>query len=310
MSDVGSTESPRNGERASSFLGEGIDFTTDTFTPEEKARTLAWYREHHDHGDLDLSPFARFTIEHDPAWFKRLRRHIFSFDAPGEEAPLPLAAGVLMYVHTYFALGMGKGALYEIVTMRALGATRAEVVEALAVGAFHGGPRAINAFAEVGDEYLREWHEPAETTTRIPWPDGWRPDTSAFRSGIDLASDDLLTGELELIRTWYSRVYGEVPAHVDFLARTAPGALKTQRARFETTVRGALPAQIVPLLAVHLHALTLAPKPLRRALQLARAVRVTRRQALTSLLWAAVYGGDAVMETAFDAAGDVLEDWD
>ena len=62
------------------FLGAGIDFTTDTFTDDEKTRTLAWYREHHDVGDLDLSPFARFAIEHDPAWFKRLRRHIFTFE--------------------------------------------------------------------------------------------------------------------------------------------------------------------------------------------------------------------------------------
>jgi alkylhydroperoxidase/carboxymuconolactone decarboxylase family protein YurZ len=282
------------------FLAVGTDFTTDTFTPEEKERTLAWYREHHDFGDLDLSPFARFSIEHDPAWFKRLRRHIFSFDEPGDEPALPLAAGVLMYVHTYFALGMGKGALYEIVTIRALGATRAEVMETLAFGAYHGGPRGINAFAEVGHDYLHAWDEPPETETQVEWPAGWAPDPERLRSGIDLSSDTLLPGELELIRDWYRRTYGEVPAHVEFLGRTAPAALKTQRARFETTVRGALPVQMIPLLGVHLYALTMAPKPLRRALQLARAVGVTRREAVTALLWAAVYGGDAVLETAFD----------
>jgi alkylhydroperoxidase/carboxymuconolactone decarboxylase family protein YurZ len=294
-------------DRSSKFLGAGIDFTTDTFTAEEKARTLAWYREHHDVGDLDLSPFARFSIEHDPAWFKRLRRHIFTFDDPGDEPPLPLAAGVLMFVHTYFALGMGKGALYEIVTMRNLGATRAEVMETLAFGALHGGPRGINAFAEVGDEYLRAWDEPAGAVSRVAWPRGWAPDAARLRSGIDLSSDELLPGEVDLIRDWYRRTYGEVPPHVDFLASAAPRALKTQRARFETTVRGALPAQMIPLLALHLHALTLAPKPLRRAFQLARALGVTQRHAVTALLWAAVYGGDSVMETAFDAAGDVLE---
>jgi alkylhydroperoxidase/carboxymuconolactone decarboxylase family protein YurZ len=293
-------------ERGRDFLGVGTDFSTDTFTEDEKERTLAWYREHHDFGDLDLSPFARFSIEHDPAWFKRLRRHIFSFDEPGDEPPLPLAAGVLMYVHTYFVLGMGKGALYEIVTFRNLGATRAEVLEALAWGAYAGGPRALNAFAEVGDDYLREWAEPADTPTRVAWPDGWAPDVERFRSGIDLSSDELLPGELELITNWYTQTYGDVPAQVQFLVRTAPAALKTQRARFETTVRGALPAQMIPLLQTHLYALTLAPAPLRRALQLARALGVTRREAVTALLWAAVYGGDAVLETALDAAGDVL----
>jgi alkylhydroperoxidase/carboxymuconolactone decarboxylase family protein YurZ len=291
------------------FLSVGTDFTTDTFTPEERERTLAWYREHHDVGDLDLSPFARFSIEHDPAWFKRLRRHIFAFDAPGDEPPLPLAAGVLAYVHTYFALGMGKGALYETVTMRNLGATRAEVLEALAWGAYHGGPRGINAFAEVGDDYLRAWDEPADTRTHIAWPDGWAADVERFRSGIDLSSDELLPGELERIRDWYTSTYGDVPAHVEFLGATAPDALKTYRARYETTVRGALPAQMIPLLALHLYAVTRSPKPLRRAVQLARVLGVRRREAVTVLLWAAVYGGDAVLETAFDAAGDVLESY-
>jgi alkylhydroperoxidase/carboxymuconolactone decarboxylase family protein YurZ len=193
--------------------------------------------------------------------------------------------------------------------MRNLGATRAEVMETLAWAAFHGGPRGINAFAEVGDQYLREWQEPADTVTHLPWPEGWAPDVSRFRSGIDLSSDEPLPGELELIRDWYVRMLGEVPAHVEFLARTAPAALKTLRARVETTVRGALPAQMIPLLALHLYALTMAPKPLRRALQLAHSLGVTRRQAVTALLWAGVYGADAVTETAFDAAGDVLESW-
>jgi alkylhydroperoxidase/carboxymuconolactone decarboxylase family protein YurZ len=282
------------------FLGAGIDFTTDTFTDEEKARTIAWYREHHDVGDLDLSPFARFSIEHDPAWFKRLRRHIFTFEE------LPLAAGVVMYVHTYFALGLGKGALYEIVTMRNLGATKAEVLEALAFGAFHGGPRGLNAFAPIGDEYLREWHDAPGAVTGIEWPAGWAPDVGRLRSGIDLSSDELLPGEEELIRSWYLRMYGEVPAHVELLARTRPAGLKTLRARYETTVRGALPAQMLPLLALHLHAVQLEPKPLLRAAQLARALAVTPGQLLTALLWAAVYGGDAVLETAYEAAGDLL----
>ena len=43
-------------ESTAEFLGMGIDLSTDTFTDEEKARTLAWYREYHDHGELDLLP--------------------------------------------------------------------------------------------------------------------------------------------------------------------------------------------------------------------------------------------------------------
>jgi hypothetical protein len=46
---------------------------------------------------------------------------------------------VLMFVHTYIVLGMGKGALYEIIAMRELGASRAEVMETVRLGALHGG---------------------------------------------------------------------------------------------------------------------------------------------------------------------------
>ncbi len=54
---------------AADFLGMGIDLSRDTFTDEEKAQTLAWYREYHDYGELDLAPFARFMIEHDATGF-------------------------------------------------------------------------------------------------------------------------------------------------------------------------------------------------------------------------------------------------
>jgi hypothetical protein len=300
----------RERETPAEFLGMGIDLSTDTFTDDEKARTLAWYREYHDHGDLDLAPFARFMVEHDPTGFKRLRRHMIALDEELDEPPLPLAAGVLMFVHTYFALGMGKGALYEIITMRELGATRAEIMETIALGALQGGPLGINAFAEVGDEYLREWREDPDAVSRVAWPARWAPDVERFRSGIDLAADELLPGELDLIRDWYRRTVGEVPAQVEFLARVAPRAYKTQRARFETAVKGALPAQMIPLLTLHLSAVRVWPKPLRRSLQMAQAFGVRRREVVSTLLWAGVYGADVVLETAFDAAGDVLEAWE
>jgi alkylhydroperoxidase/carboxymuconolactone decarboxylase family protein YurZ len=300
----------RESETHTEFLGMGLDLSTDAFTDEERERTLKWYSEVHDHGDLDLAPFSRFMLEHDPTGFKRLRRHLITLEDELDGPPLPVAAGVLMFVHTYIVLGMGKGALYEIIAMRELGASRAEVMEIVRLGALHGGPRGINALAEVADAYLREWKEEAGTESRVAWPAGWAPDVERFRSGIDLASDELEPGELELIRDWYRGLLGEVPPHVDFLARVAPRAFKTQRARFETAITGALPAQMIPLLSLHLSAVRVWPKPLRRAVQTAKALGVQRGEVVAALFWAGVYGADIVMETALDAAGDILEKWD
>ena len=135
----------------------------------------------------------------------------------------------------------------------------------------------------------------------MAWPAGWAPDVDALRSGIDLGTDTLEQGELELISGWYERTDGTVPAHVELLAAVAPAALKTQRARYETAVRGELPPNSCrssrrperdPPPAA----------PLRRSLLLARSLGVRRGEAISTLLWAAIYGGEVVMETAIDAA--------
>jgi hypothetical protein len=288
------------------FLDTGLDLSTDTATEGERERTLAWYREHHDHGELDLAPFIRYQMNHDPASFKRLRRHLFALGREPEDRPLPIVAAVLLYVYSYAVLGNGKGTLYEIVAARALGVTRAQTIETLALATLQGGPLAVNAFAEYCDDYVAEW---PEDEGGVRWPDGWAPDVASLRSGIDLDSDVLEEGELELIRGWYERMTRSVPAHLELLGELAPDALKTQRARFETAVRGALPAQLVPLLEANLHAIRLQSAPLRRSLLLARSLGVRRGEALATLFWAAVYGGDVVMETAIDAVADVLADW-
>ena len=288
------------------FLDTGLDLTTDGIRDDERERTLAWYREHHDHGDLDLAPFARFQLLHDPTTFKRLRRHLFKLGTQ-PEPPLPIAVAILLWVHAYAVLGNGKGALYETIAVRNLGASRAEVLEVIALAALHGGPIAINAVAETGGAYLADWDE--ADGDGIVWPDGWTFDPDALRSGIDLRSDALEDGELELVRAWYRRTGVDVPAHVELLATLAPDALKTLRARHETAIRGALPVQMIPLLGAHLETLRGRAVPLRRALLTARGVGVRRGEALSTLLWAAVYGGEPTLETALGATVDLFEEW-
>jgi len=75
------------------YLSTGLDYSTDTFSPEEKAAVLSRYREMHDYRDLDLAPFARFGVEHNPVGFKALKRHV---EALGRTA-LPVGPMVLMW---------------------------------------------------------------------------------------------------------------------------------------------------------------------------------------------------------------------
>lgn len=287
-----------------SYLDVGFDYSTDTLSPEEKASVLAWYRELHDHGDLDLSPFARFGVEHDPVGFKALKRHV---EALGRTA-LPVGPMVLLWVYTYTALGNGKGALYEIVAARALGASKAQVLETVHLAALAGGPLALNPLGEIAHEYLLEWRD-EEDGRGLDWPDAWAADVDVFRSGIDLNADGLTAAELDLLRAWNRRLYGEVPPSVELAARANAAACKTQQARLEKAVKGAVPAQLIPLLWLHHAAIRQAPIPIRRALRLARSLGVQRDHVESTLFWAAVYGGDVVFEAAVDAAGDVLDAW-
>lgn len=287
------------------FLDPGLDFARDEFTPEEKDAMLAWYRDVHDYGDLDLAPFARFSIEHDPGGFKRLRRHVMTLAEPADGVALPTVAGVLMYVHAYTVMGNGKGALYEVIAVRALGVSKAQVLETIRLAALYGGPLGLNPLGELAMGYLDEWTE--DPPEPVSWPDGWSPNVAVFRSGIDPASDDLGAGELDLVRDWYGRMYGETPPHVEPLARLHPKAFKTQQLRFELAPTGALPAQLVPLLRLHLGAIRQSPSLVRRSVQMARALGVRRHHVVSTLFWAAVYGGDSVLEAAYQAAGDVID---
>ena len=98
-------------------------------------------------------------------------------------------------------------------------------------------------------------------------------------------------------------------ALVELAARANAAACKTQQARLEKAVKGAVPAQLIPLLWLHHAAIRQAPIPIRRALRLARSLGVQRDHVESTLFWAAVYGGDVVFEAAVDAAGDVLDAW-
>jgi hypothetical protein len=288
-----------------SFLDPGLDFGRDEFAPAEKAAMIAWYDEVHEWGGMRLAPFAGFWIEHDPGGFKRLKRHLLTLDEERDGAALPVAAGILMYVHTYTAIGNGKGALYEIVAARELGLTRSEVLDAVRHAALHGGPVGINPLADIAGGYFDDWEDGPPTQA---WPPGWAPDPAAFRSGIDHATDDLSARDLAAVEAWHRRMHGEVPAHVSAMARLHPRAYKTLRLRQETAAGAALPAQLFPLLALHLATVTRRPVAARRAAQEARALGVRRHQAVSTLFWAAVPGSEVALEQAWDAVAAVVED--
>ena len=289
---------------ARSFLDTGLDFSRDELSPEETVGLVSWYRENH--GGDELSKFTTYLIEHDPAGFKRYRRHILEIDETRDGAALPEVAHLLAFTYTYACLANEKGTLYAVINARRLGASRREILDCLRLATPVAGPFGLNAVGERTDAYLRDWEEP-DRPTAIAWPEGWVPDRAAFRSGMDLSSAEIREGDLEALRAWHRRVYGEVPDYLEPFARWHPRALKTQRMRFEGSLGDALPPQMAALCMLQLAAVRLTVRPLRRAGQLALALGAQRPHIVAMLFWAGIYGGDTVMETAFGALGDLLE---
>jgi len=289
------------------FLDTGLDTASDELTTEEAAAFLEWNQRMHGSDDTDLVSFSRFLVQHDPVGLKRLRRHIMTIDSPSEGDGLPIGAAVLMWAFSYCVLGNKEGTLYEVIAARELGASKREVVDLFRLAGYVGGPLALNAAAALTADYLDAW-TPTEHEG-LPWPDGWNPDPRAFASGIDPATNELTATELGRISAWYRRVYGESPAHIAVVARWHATALKTMRLRYEAAMSStSLPARLLPLLLLHVEALRGRELPAQRAARLARHLGCEPQQVLGTILWASVYGGDAVLEPAVRAIGDVLDE--
>jgi hypothetical protein len=292
-----------------SFLDTGLDWTSESFSGEEKAQLLSWYEDNHEAEHTHLSRFPAFWIEHDPGGFKRYRRHMIEIDQPEDGVVLPQAAHLLMYLYLYTVFANEKGILYLVINARTMGATRDEVIDTFRLAALPAGPFGVNAAAELADQYLRDWPLDSDEPG-VPWPSDWAPDPNALRSGIDLSTNEVSAADLDALRDWYMRVYGELPSHFEPLAKLHPVALKTQRIRFEAAVGETLPAQMAPLSMLLLAAQRQWPKAMLRAAQLAKALGVRRRHVVETLYWAGVYAGETTMEAAFDELGELIASWE
>src|SRR5262249_33788106 len=130
------------------------------------------------------------------------------------------------------------------------------------------------------------------------------------KSGIDFSHPGLTSTELALVLAWYTRILGEVPGYVRFLARDRPHLLKAHRNRYENTIRNGLPKQMLPYLLLHYDVIRGFKEGIRENVLLARAFGVKKEYVVGVMCRAMTsYGGPAALSVAEDAVGDVLENW-
>jgi hypothetical protein len=141
---------------------------------------------------------------------------------------------------------------------------------------------------------LREWDD-APTEPRA-FPTGWAFDPDALVSGMDFADPEVRESDLAALRDWYGRTIGEVPEHVEFLARQRPGLLKAQRQRWERAISFSLPLQLLPYLLLHYDLYRGFASGVRENLLLARAFGLTRAQALDAICSSVLHTGTGALD--------------
>jgi hypothetical protein len=304
-------------EHESRYLSTGQDWSANRFSEAEMARMKGWYADTHGEENLDLVKFLEFWAELRPEALKAYRRCIETVVGPdGFESGLG-GCSVFNMLHTYTILAYPQGVVYEIISARSRGATKAEVTDVLSLAWLHSGTVGMNTAATVASDYMLRWDPEESTPGTAPaakgmaYPAGWASDPDAFRSGIDLTDVNTMTdAELKLLEDWHLRVQGVVPEYVSFLARHYPVALKVFRYRYESVItQMVLPKQMIAIMFLHTAAVRQQPDAVRRAAMMAKQFGVTKGQALHCLATDHRYLGDLFVEPAIKSVADMFEDW-
>jgi hypothetical protein len=276
----------------------GLDFNNlDGISAEEIQKFRESYRAE------DGSPQSGFDflIDHNPAALKTYRYFATSvqppFRDPRYQAPVFGAIG------HYASLDFDEGVRYCIVPVLRAGLTKAQVEEGLALSFMCGGTRAIVTIGRA----LKDFRWPEKAEGALDWPEGWVADPSAFASGVDFSTMEVLPGETDKIVGWYQRTIDWVPVWVRFLARYNPAALKGWRYRYEKALV-TLPKQILPLSFLFAGIQFEQKEMIRENTLLARAFGATLDDVVQAIGVCAVYGTEK-LTIAYETAGDILDNW-
>jgi hypothetical protein len=245
-------------------------------------------------------PGLDFWLDQGPDVLKRYRAFATSEVSGGVEGAFT-GFGFLQH---YALLGYAEGVRYLIRLWQQQRLNKDQVLEGLAIGFIHMGPRGMETVAEALDGY--EWLTPASPTR---FPEGWAPDPHAFHSGMDFSTSEVRPGEIDSLRDWYERSLGEIPRYVGYLAKYRPEALKAFRARYENCLQ-LLPKQVMPYTLLHYNVIRGSGDGIRENVLLGRAFGMTRQQALRPIYSALLNAGVETVSLVNRVAGDIFADWD
>jgi hypothetical protein len=264
------------------------------------AEEIAAFRAYYDRTKGRALPGFEFLLEHRPDVLKRYRAGV-RVTTSKEWRTFPLQM-VLQHLHQYTISAYGDGIIYQVHVAQNAGASKAMVLDVLAIAFLHSGPRGLNYAASEAGEYIRTYIDPEPGK----WPQGWSFEAGAFSSGMDFSSQDASRADVDALSGWYERVTGEIPRHVSYLAKHSPDLLKAYRNRYEHCIR-ALPKQMMPYLLLNYNVSRGFADGIRENVLLAKAFGMTKQQITDPISWSLYYGGVESYDLVERAAGDVLD---
>ncbi|MGH6617466.1 hypothetical protein [Sphingomonas sp.] len=264
------------------------------------AEEIAAFRAYYDRTKGRVLPGFEFLLEHRPDVLKRYRAGVRVTTSP-EWRSHPLQM-VLQHLHQYVISAYGDGIIYQVHVAQNAGASKAMVLDVLSIAFLHSGPRGLNYAATEAGDYIRDYADPAPGK----WPEGWGFEANAFHSGMDFASPGASNADIDALRDWHMRTTGEIPKHVDYLAKYSPDLLKAWRNRYEHCIR-ALPKQMMPYLLLNYNVSRGFADGIRENVLLGKAFGMTKQQLTDPIAWSLYYGGVESYDLIERVVGDVLD---
>ena len=248
-------------------------------------------------------PGFEFLLENRPDVLKRYRSAV-RITTSEEWRAYPLQM-VLQHFHQYTITGYGDGIDYQVHVAQAAGASKAMLLEVLAIAFLHSGPRGMNYVAQYAKASIDNYVDPEPGK----WPDEWDFDISTLQSGMDFSKIKASKQDIERLNTWYIDSMGEIPGYVKYLGKHNPDLLKGYRNRFEYAMKGALPRQMMPYLMLNYNASRGFKDGIREMVLLGKAFGMTSEQLNDAISWGFYYGGIETFNIVEEAVGELMENF-
>ena len=136
-------------------------------------------------GPLYAMSSISIMLDHRPDFAKLHRRGAAMFGRP---SPTDELVGGLGNLHTYIHLGFEPGILNEVRNRQRQGVSRAQFLDLFMMAQLSAGIRGLQHIYNAVGILLSDFQDRPATP---PFPEGWAPDSDAFKAGLDLSTPEL-----------------------------------------------------------------------------------------------------------------------